>query len=419
MSLGGSSGSSAPGAGAGPGPDGPTRPSFAIILTITLTGILANGLITAALPDIQDDLLISSAQLGMLVAATTTPGILLAPVIGVLADRYGRREIVVPCLALFGLSGGMGSFAPDFGTLLGLRLLQGVGSAGLINLAVVIISDHWEGPERTRAIARNSAALTGSIVVLPPLGGLLTSLGGWRATFLPYWIGLVSAAVVWVQLPRSTRREGTLRAQLSQTVPILKTKAVLGPVVFGLFLFVLIFGLYLTAVPLYLDDEFGIGPGGRGLILALPAVTSTVSALSVGRLRTRFGLFPVITVGMGLLAVGFGLAAGVPLVVAVCIASLLYGAGDGLLIATLQDTVANVAPPAMRGTVIATWVGFARLGQTVGPLAVGVGLDAAGARPVFAAGAALATLLVLGQRWFLAAAGDPHAAEKLESAVTG
>lgn len=413
MSLGGSSGSSAP------APPHAIRPSFAVILTITLTGIMANGLITAALPDIQDDLRISGARLGMLVAATTTPGILLAPMIGVLADRYGRREVVVPCLALFGVSGGLAAFAPDFWTLLGLRLLQGVGSAGLINLAIVIISDHWEGAERTRAIARNSAALTASIVVLPPLGGLLTDLGGWRATFVPYWIALISAVVVWVQLPKSTRREGTLRAQLSQTAPVLRTWAVLGPVITGLFVFVLIFGLFLTAVPLYLDDEFGLGPGARGLVLALPAVTSTISALSVGRLRERYGLFPVMRVGFVLFVAGFGLAAGVPTLVAVCAASLLYGAGDGLLISTLQDTVAGVAPPESRGTVIATWVGFARFGQTAGPLAVGVGLDAAGARPVFAVGAAIATLLVLGQGRMLSAAGDAQAAAKLESATRG
>jgi len=407
MSSGGSSGSAAP---------GPIlRPSFAVILTITLTGIMANGLITAALPDIQDDLRLSGSQLGMLVAATTTPGILLAPIIGVLADRFGRREVVVPCLALFGVSGGLAAFAPGFGALLFLRFLQGVGSAGLVNLAVVLISDHWEGEERTRYIGRNSAALTASIVVLPPLGGLLTGLGGWRATFIPYWIALVSAAVVWIQLPRSTRREGTLRAQLQQTVPVLRTPAVLGPVVLGMFVFVLIFGLFLTAVPLYLDDEFGMGPTGRGIVLGLPAITSTISALSLGRLRARFGLGPVLTAGLVLFVAGFGLAAGVPLIAAVCVASLLYGAGDGLIIASLQDTVANVAPPEARGTVIATWVGFARFGQTVGPLATGVGLDAFGARWVFGIGAGIASLLALARGRLLAAAGESGRAEKLAS----
>jgi MFS family permease len=77
--------------------------------------------------------------------------------------------------------------------------------------------------------------------------------------------------------------------------------------------------------------------------------------------------------------------------------------------------VANVAPPEARGTVIATWVGFARFGQTVGPLGTGVGLDAAGPRWVFGIGAGIATLLALGQSRLLAAAGDSAAAEKLAS----
>lgn len=401
MSLEGSSGSVAPGA-----PGELTRPAFAIILTITLTGIMANTLITPALPDIAKDLNISNAQLGMLVAAATTPGILLAPVIGILADRFGRREVVVPCLAVFGLSGGLAAFAPNFGMLLLLRFLQGIGSAGLINLAVVIISDHWHGVERTKAIGRNAAALTAAVVVLPPIGGVLTALGGWRATFVPYWIGLVSALVVWVRLPRSTRREGTLRAQVRQTLPVLRRWAVLGPVLLGAFVFLLIFGLFLTAVPLYLSDSFGVGATGRGLVLSLPAVTSTIAALNVGRARVRFGLTRVVVFGLCLFIIGFGLVAAVPAVWAVCLAALFYGGGDGLLISTLQDTVAEVAPPESRGTVIATWVGFARAGQTAGPLLAGWGMDAAGARAVFAAGAAGASLLVAGQRPLLAAATE-------------
>ncbi|HEV7888053.1 MAG TPA: MFS transporter, partial [Acidimicrobiales bacterium] len=317
---------------------------------------------------------------------------------------------------------GLAAFAPNYPALLALRFLQGVGSAGLVNLAVVIISDNWQGEERTRLIGRNAAALTMAIVVLPPIGGLLAGLGGWRATFLPYWIGLVSAAVVWVRLPRSTRRPGTLGAHLRQTVPILKTRAVLGPVLLGMFVFVMIFGLFMTVVPLYLADTFHVKAAGRGLVLALPAVTSTVAALSLGRLRARFGRVPVILLGLGLFAVGFTLAASVPALVAVCVAALLYGGGDGLLIATLQDTVAETAPPEARGTVIATWVGFARAGQTAGPVLAGVGLDTVGARPVFGMGAGLAALLIAVHRRFLTGvpaegAGKGASEEKLVGAA--
>src|SRR3546814_15254577 len=70
--------------------------------------------------------------------------------IGVLADRHGRRAVVVPCLIGFGVFGLLSALAPTFNALLLLRLLQGIGSAGLINLAVVLIGDHWDRSEERR-----------------------------------------------------------------------------------------------------------------------------------------------------------------------------------------------------------------------------------------------------------------------------
>ena len=143
-------------------------------------------------------------------AAGTLPGIVMAPVIGVLADRFGRRAVLVPCLVGFGVFGLLSALAPTFEMLLVLRLLQGVGSAGLINLAVVIIGDHWDGVERARLVGQNAAVLTVSLAVFPPLGGLLTELGGWRLSFAPYAVGLVTAAVIWCAArPRPPRRRAT------------------------------------------------------------------------------------------------------------------------------------------------------------------------------------------------------------------
>lgn len=369
-----------------------------LILAITLTGIMSNVLITPVLPDIAADLHVSKGQVGLLLAAATAPGILLAPVMGALADRFGRREVVVPCLVVFGLSGGMASFAPGFSTLLALRALQGVASAGLINLAVVLITDHWTGLERARMIGRNTAALTASIVVLPPLGGLLSVVGGWRATFIPYWLGLVTGGILLVRLPRFTGGEGTIRNQLRVTGQVVRSRAVLGPVSLGFAVFLLIFGLVLTAAPVYLHEAFGLGAGSRGLVLALPAFTSTVAALSLGRLRARVAVRTLVLGGLLLFAAGFAVVALVPLLAAVCVGALAFGLGDGLLVATLQDTVAEQAPAESRGAVVAAWLSFARAGQTAGPILAGSGLDTIGARSTFWVGAAAAATLAVAHR---------------------
>ncbi|MDP9386515.1 MAG: MFS transporter [Actinomycetota bacterium] len=383
-----------PGGSSGPGASGARRPPFALVLAVTLTGILGNVLVVPALPDIARDLGVSTESVGLLLASTTAPGIVLAPVIGVLADRFGRRAVLLPCLVVFAVAGGLGALAPTFGVLVALRVLQGVGSAGLLNLAVVLITDHWEGAERARMIGRNAATLTASLVVVPPLGGLITEVGGWRATFVPYWVGLATAAAVASYLPVTGGGRGSLRHQLALTAQALRSWAALGPMMLGGAVFLLVFGL-LTTMPVYLDDAFGLGPGGRGLVLALPAATSTAGALSIARVRARAGVPGVVAGGLVLLAAGLGSAAAAPALGAVVLGLLLYGAGEGLLIATLQTTVADRAPEESRAALVATWVGFARAGQTAGPILAGVGLGTVGARGSLAAGATLAGLLAV------------------------
>ena len=89
--------------------------------------VLGTSSITPAFPEIRDALGISSGQVGLLITVFTLPGILLTPVAGVLSDRYGRRKVLVPSLFLFGIASVACALATDFGLLLVLRTLQGVG----------------------------------------------------------------------------------------------------------------------------------------------------------------------------------------------------------------------------------------------------------------------------------------------------
>jgi MFS family permease len=389
MTARGSSGSVAP-------VDRPATPPFLIVVAITLTGIMANTLVTPVTPDIVDDFGVGRAGVGWLLAAATAPGIVLAPIIGVLSDRYGRRETVVPCLVVFGLAGGLAAFAPTFGALLALRLLQGVGSAGLINLAIVIIGDHWEGAERARIIGRNAACLTASIAVLPPLGGLLAGLGGWRVTFVPYWLGLVTAAAVLRYLPAAERGEGTLRDQLRRTRPYLRLPVVVGSMGMAFVLFVLIFGAFLTVLPVHLKDGFDVPAGFRGLVVGVPAIPSTIMALNLGRFRARFGAGPVLAAGSLAVGVGLGVLGVAGTLPLLMVGPVIYGIGEGLMIPTLQDAVASAAPASSRGAIVASFVGVSRLGQTIGPVLAGAGIVALGSELVFLVGAGGALAMALG-----------------------
>ena len=81
------------------------RPILGLILAVTATGIMANTLLSPAIPNILDDFGVGDSGAGVLIAAGSLPGVIVAPVVGVLADRLGRRRVLVPCLAVFGVFG--------------------------------------------------------------------------------------------------------------------------------------------------------------------------------------------------------------------------------------------------------------------------------------------------------------------------
>ena len=293
----------------------------------------------------------------------------MAPVIGVLADRFGRKRILLPCLVLFGIGSVAGALAPNFTLLIVARLVQGVGGAGLINLAVVLIGDHWTGLDRTRLIGRNSAVLTGALAVLPSFSGFLAELVNWRLSIAVGAVAFPVAVVGWLRLPDHRPDGGrTLRRQLREASQLIRQPVLIFVFLTGFGLFVVIFGVFLTALPVHLEDQFGLGPGARGLVLSAPAIGATLVAFNLGRIRSVVPLRLLLTAASFFIAVAaFGVAVA-PILLLIIAAMLIYGLGDGSLIPALQDVAASVPPPEQRASVLAVWVSSIRLGQTVGPL---------------------------------------------------
>lgn len=379
-----------------PGPTAPPatrRPPLALVFAVTITGILANTLINAAVPDILDDLGVGDGSAGLLVAAASLPGILMAPLIGILADRYGRRPVLVPCLVAFGVFGSLAALAPTFPLLVAARLGQGVGSAGLINLANIIIGDHWQGIDRARIYGLNSAVLTVSLAVLPGVGGVLTDLGGWRLAFAPYPLALVTAVAVALVLRDAPRpaEAPTVVGQARRAVRVVAAdRRLQASIALAFTAFVLIFGLFLTALPLHLEDEFGLSASARGFVLAVPALGATVSALSLGRLRRRLGPRALLLASFALFTSAFPVVGLVGALWVLLAAALAYGVAEGLVLPTITDVAAELAPADSRGAVLSAQVGAIRAGQTVGPLLAGVGVGVLGTAGTFVAGSVVA-----------------------------
>ncbi|NOX30212.1 MAG: MFS transporter [Actinobacteria bacterium] len=366
------------------------RPPLWLIFAITATGVMANTMVGPSIPDILDHFGRSDSDAGIFVAAGPAPAILLAPVFGVLADRRGRRAVLLPSLVAFAVGGTIAMVATSWWMLIVARFVQGIGTASLIGLAVSLIADNWEGPDRIRYISWNSAVLTVGVAAFPPLGGLLASLGTWRWSFSLFPIGFATALLVaWkLNIPVQTRnvpvRQQLLRASIAVREPRFKAAIAVGFVVF-----MMIFGLFLTVFPVMLLDKFELAAGGRGLVIGVPAVTSTIAALLLSRTRMRFGARRLIGVGAVVLGAAYAMIGIADTVVVVIIGSLVYGLAEGTLIPTLQEIVSSSADTDSRAAVVSVFTSVMRSGQTAGPLLASLLITDLGPQTLFLLGATM------------------------------
>jgi DHA1 family bicyclomycin/chloramphenicol resistance-like MFS transporter len=102
---------------------------------------------------------------------------------GALADRYGRRPVLLIGLALFVSGSAASAVAPSFIVLLGGRVLQSVGAGCGITLARAIARDLYGANAMVRAIAYLTMFFALGALVAPGFGGMLIDQGGWRAVF--------------------------------------------------------------------------------------------------------------------------------------------------------------------------------------------------------------------------------------------
>jgi EmrB/QacA subfamily drug resistance transporter len=175
--------------------------------------VLDATIVNVALPSIQHGLHFSPASLQWVVNAYTLVfgGFLLLG--GRAADLLGRQRLFIGGTALFTVASLLNGFAPNGGTLVAGRALQGLGAALVSPAALsIVMTTFAEGRERTRALGIWSAIAAGGGAVGLVLGGLLTDTLSWRWVFfinLPVGIAAILAAIRYIPESRAEKRPDT------------------------------------------------------------------------------------------------------------------------------------------------------------------------------------------------------------------
>jgi MFS transporter, DHA1 family, inner membrane transport protein len=151
----------------------------------------------------------SVGTVGQLTAASAIPWAVLAPLMGALSDRHGRRPVMAIGLALLGLSIVAQSQAQDYTSLFLLRVIGGIGGATTGPNAMAAPADYFPPSRRGRAMGILMAGMSLSTVIGVPLVAVSAAQLGWRWVFVGVGVLLlILAAAVWMLLPRTGKPAG-------------------------------------------------------------------------------------------------------------------------------------------------------------------------------------------------------------------
>ncbi len=366
-----------------------------VIFSVTLMAVLGVSTITPVLPSVADVFHRTPQSVALLIAVFTLPGALFTPVVGVMGDRVGRKKVLVPSLVVFALAGAACGFARDFRLLIALRFLQGTGAAALGAINVTLLGDLYDGPRRAAAIGHNAGVLSVGTGVYPALGGGLAILGWYFPFFLPILALPVAIVVVTVLDNPEPKAEGSLGEYFAVTLRAVWNHEVLTLFAASIVAFVLIYGSFLAYFPFLLQRSFGASPVSIGLVMSATSVATAVASFKVGALSHRHGSPALVKAGFLLYALSM---AAIPLAVEPWLLAtplLLFGIANGLVIPSILTILNEYAPTEYRAAFMSLNGTLLRLGQTLGPLLVGLAVNLVGMNGSFLISAGLALLMLL------------------------
>lgn len=271
-----------------------------MLVLVTALGPLSMSSFIPAIPAIQSDFAVSEAVAQLTLSVSIWTMAVFSLLYGVLADRYGRRPVLLAGVGLAIAGSALSAVAPHIALVIVGRALQAAGATSGFVLARVIVRDVYGDARAASVLGYVTAAMTLAPLVGPIAGGVLIESSGWRSVFVAVGLAaLALLALLALRLPEtrpadaphapSSLHPATFLALLRD--PSYRRYVVFGAMAQGTFM------AFLAGAPYVVTVHFDLPATAYGIYFMGIPIGFSLGSLVAGRYGERIGHERLLSVG--------------------------------------------------------------------------------------------------------------------------
>lgn len=176
-----------------------------ICLVCWLAEAIDIGLTGATIPSLRSDFHLTGTEVGLLGTSTTITIVIFLFIAGPLIDHFGKRQVLLAALLIFGISTIATAFSPSFQVVIALRVVAGMGLGMLFTVPYQIIVEMVPANIRGLSVGAVNAVLNLGYFSNLLAASFIIPAMGWRPMYLLGAIGLIAFVIAWWFLPESPR----------------------------------------------------------------------------------------------------------------------------------------------------------------------------------------------------------------------
>ncbi len=339
--------------------------------------------------------------MGVMTMAFALSQMIAAPWLGSLADRRGRRPLVLLALAAFALTNIGYLLANSTTAFIIVRFLGGALTAGLFPAAMGVVADIMPESERGRWVGMVMSGYAVGFVFGPALGGLLYDTWGFSAPFLvSAGLAVLGLSLATVLVPETLTRRSATPAHPTETTSIGQSLprplTIFGTLLVIDFVAVFAFAFIEPQMVFYFYDDLGWTTLQFGVVVGAYGLAMMLGQTLLGQLSDRFGRKPMMLIGLTLNITFYVTIAVTANFALMLVVAAVGGLGAALLNPALSAFYLDITAAQYRSRVIGIKEAVLGLGGVMGPLLVALVAGFTTAQGIFiiAGGLVLFTLVL-------------------------